>query len=160
MTRRKFENHALLTLGALLTLTLGCATGIATLATEMDKPQRCQQERTYKMVGYNCANLGLKQIPQILKSNLQVSDWQFNGDDHHVVLHLEQNISIQRVGKIKRSFKSVQNPRFDAKMEHWRIFSSAWKPTQPRGQCRGNCSIKRCTRVNWGPSMVEGFCRF
>uniref|UniRef100_A0A1Q3FP47 Putative leucine-rich repeat protein n=1 Tax=Culex tarsalis TaxID=7177 RepID=A0A1Q3FP47_CULTA len=78
MTRPQFEKHVLLTLGAVLTLTLSSVTGIATLATEMDKPQRCQLERTYKMVGYNCANLGLKQIPQTLKSNLQIFDLSFN----------------------------------------------------------------------------------
>lgn len=78
MTLPKLGQHVLLTVSAVLTLTLSFATGFATLATELDKPQRCQLERTYKMVGYNCANLGLKQIPQSLKSNLEIFDLSFN----------------------------------------------------------------------------------
>ncbi|XP_053688175.1 CD180 antigen [Sabethes cyaneus] len=79
MIRPKFVGkRILLTLGALVTLTLSFVNGFATLATDLDKPQRCLQERTYKMVGYNCANLNLKEIPQSLKSNLQILDLSFN----------------------------------------------------------------------------------
>ncbi|XP_052894636.1 chaoptin-like [Anopheles moucheti] len=65
-----------------LTLTaifmLSYANGFATLPTELDRPQRCLLERTYKMVGYNCANLNLKEIPQSLKSSLEIFDLSFN----------------------------------------------------------------------------------
>lgn len=60
-------------LSAIFMLTLSYANGFATLPTELDRPQRCHLERTYKMIGYNCANLNLKEIPQQLKSNLEVS---------------------------------------------------------------------------------------
>ena len=63
-----------LTTAAIFMLTLSYANGFATLPTELDRSQqRCQLERTYKMVGYNCANLNLKEIPQTLKSSLEVS---------------------------------------------------------------------------------------
>lgn len=68
----------LLTLGAVITLTLNYAAGMVTLATEMDKTKRCQLERSYKMIGYNCANLDLKEIPQSLKSNLEILDLSYN----------------------------------------------------------------------------------
>ncbi|XP_058459365.1 uncharacterized protein LOC131435467 isoform X2 [Malaya genurostris] len=79
MIQPKFNgDRVLLALGALITLTLSFANGFATLATELDRPMRCQLERTYRMVGYNCANLNLKEIPQTLKSNLQILDLSFN----------------------------------------------------------------------------------
>ncbi|XP_053674290.1 toll-like receptor 4 [Anopheles nili] len=67
-----------LTLTAIFMLALSYANGFATLPTELDRPQRCQLERTYKMIGYNCANLNLKEIPQWLKSNLEIFDLSFN----------------------------------------------------------------------------------
>ncbi|XP_055626877.1 toll-like receptor 3 isoform X2 [Toxorhynchites rutilus septentrionalis] len=79
MNQPKFSaKQILLTLSALITLTLSYANGFATLATDMDRPQRCQLERIYKMAGYNCANLNLKEIPQSLKSNLQIFDLSYN----------------------------------------------------------------------------------
>uniref|UniRef100_A0A182RDJ9 Leucine rich immune protein (Coil-less) n=1 Tax=Anopheles funestus TaxID=62324 RepID=A0A182RDJ9_ANOFN len=67
-----------LTLTAIFMLTLSYANGFATLPTELDRTQRCQLERTYKMVGYNCANLNLKEIPQTLKSSLEIFDLSYN----------------------------------------------------------------------------------
>ncbi|EDO63949.1 AGAP006647-PA [Anopheles gambiae str. PEST] len=68
-----------LTTAAIFMLTLSYANGFATLPTELDRTQqRCQLERTYKMVGYNCANLNLKEIPQTLKSSLEIFDLSFN----------------------------------------------------------------------------------
>ncbi|XP_055602600.1 chondroadherin [Uranotaenia lowii] len=78
LTRSCSGKHVLLALGALVTLTLSYANGFATLASELDKPQRCTLERSYKMVGYNCANLNLKEIPQSLKSTLEIFDLSFN----------------------------------------------------------------------------------
>ncbi|XP_058119668.1 toll-like receptor 4 [Anopheles coustani] len=54
------------------------ADGFATLPTELERTQRCHLERTYKMIGYNCANLNLKEIPQWLKTNLEILDLSFN----------------------------------------------------------------------------------
>lgn len=34
----------------------------------------CTMERAYKMVGYVCSNLNLKEIPQHLRSGLEVSE--------------------------------------------------------------------------------------
>ncbi|XP_058830301.1 relaxin receptor 2 [Topomyia yanbarensis] len=79
MIQPKFKGErVLLALGALVTLTLSFANGFATLPTDVAKPQHCLLERIYKMVGYNCANLNLKEIPQSLKSNLQILDLSFN----------------------------------------------------------------------------------
>jgi hypothetical protein len=47
--------------------------GMVTVAANLDKPQRCTLERAYKMLGYNCAKMSFKTIPQNLKSNLEVS---------------------------------------------------------------------------------------
>lgn len=68
--------RVLLALGALVTLTLSYANGFATLPTDMTK--RCTLERYQKMIGYNCADLKLKEIPQNLKSNLLIIDLSFN----------------------------------------------------------------------------------
>lgn len=68
--------RVLLALGALVTLTLSYANGFATLPSDMTK--RCILERYQKMIGYNCADLKLKEIPQNLKSNLQILDVTFN----------------------------------------------------------------------------------
>uniref|UniRef100_A0A182K1S5 LRRCT domain-containing protein n=1 Tax=Anopheles christyi TaxID=43041 RepID=A0A182K1S5_9DIPT len=67
-----------LTLTVIFMLTLSNGNGFATLPTELDRTQRCQLERTYKMIGYNCANLNLKEIPQTLKSSLEILDLSFN----------------------------------------------------------------------------------
>lgn len=78
MTRSTTLNgkRVLLALGALLTLTLSYANGFATLPSDMTK--RCTLERYQKMIGYNCADLKLKEIPQNLKSNLLIIDLSFN----------------------------------------------------------------------------------
>lgn len=47
--------------------------GLTTMISERDKPTKCTLERSYKMLGYNCANLDLKIIPQYLKTNVEVS---------------------------------------------------------------------------------------
>ncbi len=47
--------------------------GLTTDLAQMDKPTKCTLERSYKMIGYNCADLNLKDIPQYLKSNVEVS---------------------------------------------------------------------------------------
>lgn len=65
-----------LALGALVTLTLSYANGFATLPSDMTK--RCTLERYQKMIGYNCADLKLKEIPQNLKSGLLILDLSFN----------------------------------------------------------------------------------
>ncbi|XP_052860420.1 leucine-rich repeat-containing protein 38 [Anopheles cruzii] len=80
---------------AIFMLTLSYANGFATLPTELDRPQRCQLERTYKMIGYNCANLNLKEIPQQLKSNLEIFDLSFNR-----IRDLDQE-SFSRYGAVK-----------------------------------------------------------
>uniref|UniRef100_A0A182PDJ6 Leucine rich immune protein (Coil-less) n=1 Tax=Anopheles epiroticus TaxID=199890 RepID=A0A182PDJ6_9DIPT len=67
-----------LTLSAIFILTLSYANGFATLPTELGRTQRCQLDRTYNMVGYSCANLNLKEIPQTLKSSLEIFDLSFN----------------------------------------------------------------------------------
>lgn len=69
---------AALAVTAIFMLALSYANGFATLPTELDRTQRCHLERTYKMVGYNCANLNLKEIPQWLKTNLEILDLSFN----------------------------------------------------------------------------------
>lgn len=40
---------------------------------EVNMPKSCTMERVYKMVGYVCSNLNLKEIPQHLRSGLEVS---------------------------------------------------------------------------------------
>lgn len=39
----------------------------------MNAPTTCTMERVYKMLGYVCTNLNLKEIPQHLRSSLEVS---------------------------------------------------------------------------------------
>uniref|UniRef100_A0A182IJJ4 LRRCT domain-containing protein n=1 Tax=Anopheles atroparvus TaxID=41427 RepID=A0A182IJJ4_ANOAO len=72
------SHGAALTVTAIFMLALSYATGFATLPTELERTQRCHLERTYKMIGYNCANLNLKEIPQWLKTNLEILDLSFN----------------------------------------------------------------------------------
>lgn len=69
--------RVLLALGALATLTLSYANGFAPGLTG-DQTQRCTLERYQKMVGYNCADLKLKEVPQYLKSGLLILDVSFN----------------------------------------------------------------------------------
>lgn len=69
--------RVLLALGALATLTLSYANGFAP-GLPGDQTQRCTLERYQKMVGYNCADLKLKEIPQYLKSGLLILDVSFN----------------------------------------------------------------------------------
>lgn len=79
MIQPKFSRKCILpVLSALVTLTLSYANGFATLPTDLNQRQHCIQERTYKMLGYNCANLNLNKIPQSLKSNLEIFDLSFN----------------------------------------------------------------------------------
>lgn len=52
-----------------------CSYAMTTLITaknEMERPERCYPEKVYKMAGYNCANINLKEIPQYLK-NMEVN---------------------------------------------------------------------------------------
>lgn len=41
--------------------------------SELEQPKRCNMERAYKMLGYNCAKLDLRTIPQSLKSSTEVN---------------------------------------------------------------------------------------
>ena len=38
-----------------------------------DRPKTCEMERSFKMMGYYCANMNYKEVPQHLKSSLEVS---------------------------------------------------------------------------------------
>lgn len=62
----------------LLIYLVHCVTGEAVtslgLINDETKVQKsCTVERVYKMVGYVCSNLNLKEIPQHLRSGLEVS---------------------------------------------------------------------------------------
>lgn len=46
--------------------------GIVAVSTAPEAPKKCTMERAYKMLGYNCVNLNLKDIPQYLKANVEV----------------------------------------------------------------------------------------
>uniref|UniRef100_U5EE05 Putative membrane glycoprotein lig-1 n=1 Tax=Corethrella appendiculata TaxID=1370023 RepID=U5EE05_9DIPT len=53
--------------------------GFATLPADLDKPKKCSFERTYKLTGYNCENLNLKEIPQTgLRTNFEIFDLSYN----------------------------------------------------------------------------------
>lgn len=47
---------------------------------EVNVPKTCTMERVYKMVGYVCSNLNLKEIPQNLRSGLEVSILTLNSN--------------------------------------------------------------------------------
>lgn len=46
--------------------------GLAQSISELERPKRCIMERVYNMMGYNCAKLDLREIPQNLKSSTEV----------------------------------------------------------------------------------------
>uniref|UniRef100_A0A1L8E314 Putative membrane glycoprotein lig-1 n=1 Tax=Nyssomyia neivai TaxID=330878 RepID=A0A1L8E314_9DIPT len=46
--------------------------------TDLDIPKRCNLERVFKRIGYNCAKLDLKEIPQNLKSSMEILDASYN----------------------------------------------------------------------------------
>ncbi|XP_055686584.1 toll-like receptor 4 [Lutzomyia longipalpis] len=46
--------------------------------TDLDVPKRCNLERVFKRIGYNCAKLDLKEIPQNLKSSMEILDASYN----------------------------------------------------------------------------------
>lgn len=64
----------------LLIYLVHCVTGEAVTSLgllnhdETIAPKTCTMERVYKMVGYVCSNLNLKEIPQHLRSSLEVSE--------------------------------------------------------------------------------------
>lgn len=47
--------------------------GFATSLSDIEKPKKCSMERVHKLLGYNCAHLNLRDIPQGLKSKTEVS---------------------------------------------------------------------------------------
>lgn len=57
----------------MLSLLVIGSNGITTTISEIDTPRKCTLERSYKKVGYNCAALNLRTVPQHLKSNVEVS---------------------------------------------------------------------------------------
>lgn len=49
-----------------------CIMGLGTLES-MDRPKRCQLERIAKMIGYTCTAIDLRDVPQNLKTGVEVS---------------------------------------------------------------------------------------
>lgn len=48
-------------------------TALVPAREEVVVPKSCTMERVFKMVGYDCADMNLKEVPQYLRTNLQVS---------------------------------------------------------------------------------------
>lgn len=48
-------------------------TSLVPAREEVIIPKTCTMDRVFKMVGYDCTNMNLKEIPQHLRTNLQVS---------------------------------------------------------------------------------------
>lgn len=51
---------------------------IGTSIEVLEKPKKCALERIAKMMGYTCSNLNLKDVPQNLKTGIQVLDLSHN----------------------------------------------------------------------------------
>lgn len=49
-----------------------------TSLAEVEKPKRCVLQRVSKHLGYTCSNMDLKEVPQYLKSSMQVSNHKNN----------------------------------------------------------------------------------
>uniref|UniRef100_A0A6B2EDP0 Putative membrane glycoprotein lig-1 n=1 Tax=Phlebotomus kandelakii TaxID=1109342 RepID=A0A6B2EDP0_9DIPT len=45
---------------------------------DLEAPKRCNLERVFKRIGYNCAKLDLKEIPQYLKGSMEILDASYN----------------------------------------------------------------------------------
>lgn len=64
----------------LLIYLVHCVTGEAVTSLgllnhdEVNVQKTCTMERVYKMIGYYCSNLNLKEIPQHLRSSLEVCE--------------------------------------------------------------------------------------
>lgn len=50
-----------------------CIMGLGTALDVLDRPKRCQLERIAKMIGYTCTGLDLREVPQNLKTGMEVS---------------------------------------------------------------------------------------
>lgn len=60
--------------------------GFATSISDMEKPKKCNMERVHKLLGYNCAHLNLRDIPQGLKSKTEVSYFsKETALNHHLI---------------------------------------------------------------------------
>ena len=51
--------------------------GFGSSLSDIEKPKKCNMERVKKLLGYNCAHLNLRDIPQGLKSRTEVSYYFF-----------------------------------------------------------------------------------
>ncbi|XP_059613901.1 leucine-rich repeat and immunoglobulin-like domain-containing nogo receptor-interacting protein 1 [Phlebotomus argentipes] len=57
---------------------LPLALSLTPRATDLEVPKRCNLERVFKRIGYNCAKLDLKEIPQYLKTSMEILDASYN----------------------------------------------------------------------------------
>lgn len=55
-----------------LTLYVAAASAVALIPTNPNAEKRCDLERAYNMIGYYCANRDLRDVPQYLKSDVEV----------------------------------------------------------------------------------------
>ncbi|GAB0097017.1 Leucine-rich repeat [Sergentomyia squamirostris] len=59
-------------------LPLTVVLGLTPRTTDLETPKRCNLERVFKRIGYNCAKMDLKEIPQFLKSSMEILDASYN----------------------------------------------------------------------------------
>ena len=59
--------------------------GFATSLSDIEKPKKCSMERVHKLLGYNCAHLNLRDIPQGLKSKTEVSYFEETALNHQLI---------------------------------------------------------------------------
>lgn len=55
-----------------------CIMGLGTALDVLDvlqRPKKCQLERIAKMIGYTCTALDLREVPQSLKTGMEVRFW-------------------------------------------------------------------------------------
>lgn len=75
---------------ALVQLTLYCVAAASVALTNTPQTEkRCDMERAYNMIGFYCANRNLREVPQYLKSDVEVCEDVEIFDDTNSNTHFE-----------------------------------------------------------------------